>query len=159
MPGVVPIKYESSSSWAVVAVNVLVAVAVNVLVAVAVNVLVAVAEAVAVNVLVAVAVNVLVAVAEAVAVNIFVAVAVVVAEAVISPSKINSGGSRYETEKEGRVCLISDLHIFLFLISQVFEAFFENSNLILNILVEFLSLSLLTRFNICLLYTSPSPRD
>ena len=135
---------------------------------VAVNVLVAVGEAETVSVVVVVAeaveveVGVLVVGAGVVLMvdlmvvlseikYVLVAVAVAEAEAVINPSKINSGGSRYETEKEGRVCLISDLHIFVFLISQVFEAFFENSNLfliILNILVEFLSLSLLTRFNI-----------
>ena len=57
----------------------------------------------------------------------------------------------YETEKE--VCVISDLNLFLLLVSQIFDAFVENSNLfliILDILIKFLNLflefMLLTRF-------------
>ena len=106
------------------------------------------------------------------------------AGAMVNPSQINSGGSchllvvvgdsvvvlvrypmvtlskrtsvvgGYETEKEGWVCLIIDLHLFWLLVSQIFDAFFESSNLfliILAILGEFLSLSLLTRFNILFL--------
>ena len=57
----------------------------------------------------------------------------------------------YETEKE--VCVISDLYLFLLLVSQIFGACFENFHLfliILDILIKFLNLflefMLLTRF-------------